>query len=107
MKLLHTADWHLGKRLHGIDRLDEARAVLAELAELAAAERVDAVLVAGDLLDRRLIEPQVLAACLQTAENVQCCPQLSQVIDLMWKVVHVPTGEVERTEPKSSVAGSP
>jgi len=70
MKLLHTADWHLGKRLHGIDRLDEARAVLAQLAELAAAERVDAVLVAGDLLDRRLIEPQVLAACLRALEDL-------------------------------------
>jgi len=70
MRLLHTADWHLGKRLHGIDRLEEAQAVLAELAELAAAERVDAVLVAGDLLDRRLIEPQVLAACLRALEDL-------------------------------------
>lgn len=64
MKLLHTADWHLGRRLFGVDRLEEARGVLAELAERAAAERVDAILVAGDLLERRLVDPAVLGCCL-------------------------------------------
>jgi exonuclease SbcD len=70
MRLLHTADWHLGRRLYGIDRLDETRAVLAEVAGVAERERVDAVLVAGDLLDRRLIEPRVLAACLDALEDL-------------------------------------
>lgn len=64
MRLLHTGDWHVGRRLHGRERIDEQRAVLAELAELAAAERVDATLVAGDLLDRRLLDPAALTACL-------------------------------------------
>jgi DNA repair protein SbcD/Mre11 len=70
MRLLHTADWHLGRRLYGIDRLDETRAVLAEIAGIAERERVDAVLVAGDLLDRRLIEPRVLGACLDALEDL-------------------------------------
>lgn len=64
MRLLHTGDWHIGRRLHGRERIDEQRAVLAELAALAAAERVDATLVAGDLLDRRLLDPAALTACL-------------------------------------------
>jgi DNA repair protein SbcD/Mre11 len=51
MKFLHTADWHVGKTLKGCDRLDEQRAVLAEIASIAEANEVDAVLVAGDVYD--------------------------------------------------------
>jgi exonuclease SbcD len=70
MRLLHTGDWHLGKRLYGIERLGEAEAALAELAELAERERVDAILVAGDLLDRRLVDPAALGACLRALERL-------------------------------------
>ncbi|HEY6786001.1 MAG TPA: exonuclease subunit SbcD [Trebonia sp.] len=51
MKFLHTADWHVGKTLKGRDRLDEQKAVLAEIAGIAEANQVDAVLVAGDVYD--------------------------------------------------------
>jgi exonuclease SbcD len=70
VRLLHTGDWHLGRRLFGIDRLGEARAALAEIREIAARERVDAVLVAGDLTDRRMVEPAVLGACLEALEGL-------------------------------------
>ena len=52
MRLLHTSDWHLGRSLHGTDLLAEQEAVLARLAEVVRAERVDVVLVAGDVYDR-------------------------------------------------------
>ena len=52
VRLLHTADWHVGKRLHGVSRDDEHRAVLAEMADLATRHEVDAVVVAGDLFDQ-------------------------------------------------------
>jgi exonuclease SbcD len=51
MKILHTADWHLGKRLDAFSRFDEQRQVLDEICQIAEAEDVDAVLVAGDLFD--------------------------------------------------------
>ncbi len=51
MKLLHTSDWHLGKRLEDFLRIEEQQAVLQEICEIAERERVDAVLVAGDLFD--------------------------------------------------------
>jgi exonuclease SbcD len=51
MKILHTADWHLGKRLDMFSRLEEQREVLAEIVEIADKEDVDAVIVAGDLFD--------------------------------------------------------
>ena len=51
MKLLHTSDWHVGKTIRGASRADEHTAVLAEIAQIAAREEVDLVIVAGDLFD--------------------------------------------------------
>lgn len=51
MKILHTADWHIGKKLDQFHRLGEQREVLNELIEIADSEEVDAVIVAGDLYD--------------------------------------------------------
>ncbi|MCE2529664.1 MAG: exonuclease SbcCD subunit D [Acidimicrobiia bacterium] len=51
MKLLHTSDWHVGKTIRGASRADEHIAVLAEIAQIAAREEVDLVIVAGDLFD--------------------------------------------------------
>jgi DNA repair protein SbcD/Mre11 len=51
MKILHTADWHLGKRLETFSRHEEQVAVLNEICEIADREAVDAVIIAGDLFD--------------------------------------------------------
>lgn len=51
MRLLHTGDWHVGRLMRGRSRLDEHRAVLAEMVEVAAERDVDLVVVAGDLFD--------------------------------------------------------
>ncbi|MGD2059560.1 MAG: exonuclease SbcCD subunit D [Acidimicrobiia bacterium] len=51
MKVLHTSDWHVGRRIRGRDRSEEHRAVLGELVDLAHEHRVDLTLVAGDVFD--------------------------------------------------------
>lgn len=51
MKILHTADLHLGKRLGKAQRLSEQCDVIKELAELSEAENVDVILIAGDIFD--------------------------------------------------------
>lgn len=51
MKILHTSDWHLGKRLDAFSRIDEQRAVMDEICDMADKYAVDAVVVAGDLFD--------------------------------------------------------
>ena len=51
MRLLHTSDWHLGKVLKGVSRLEEQRAVMAEVAGIARDQEVDVVLVAGDVFE--------------------------------------------------------
>jgi len=52
MRLLHTSDWHVGRSLHGTDLLAEQETVLSGLAAVVRAERVDVVVVAGDVYDR-------------------------------------------------------
>jgi exonuclease SbcD len=54
MRLLHTADWHLGRTLHRLPLLDAQRAVVDHHVAGARAAEVDAVLVAGDVFDRAL-----------------------------------------------------
>ncbi|MGA9594617.1 MAG: metallophosphoesterase, partial [Acidimicrobiia bacterium] len=51
MKVLHTSDWHVGKRLGRYDRSDEYRSVINEVVTIADDEAVDLVLHSGDLFD--------------------------------------------------------
>lgn len=51
MRLLHTSDWHLGKKLNNFDRLEEQRNVMREIVSIADEQNVDMVVVAGDLFD--------------------------------------------------------
>lgn len=53
-RFIHTADWHLGRELHGADLGDAQAAFLNWLADLARDERADAILMAGDIYDRAL-----------------------------------------------------
>ncbi len=54
MRFLHTADWHIGKKLHGYDLLTEQRDAYEQIKAIAIDEKVDAVVIAGDLYDRAL-----------------------------------------------------
>jgi exonuclease SbcD len=58
LRFLHTADWHLGKTLRHLSRLDEAWAVLQEVLGIAITERVDCVLIAGDVYDSLMPPPE-------------------------------------------------
>lgn len=52
MRFLHTADWHIGKKLHGYSLLDDQLYVFKQIIELAKKENVDGIIIAGDLYDR-------------------------------------------------------
>jgi exonuclease SbcD len=58
MRLLHTSDWHVGKRIRGHSRHDEHEAVLAEIVAIAEEHLVDVVLVAGDLFETASPPPE-------------------------------------------------
>ena len=51
MKVLHTADWHIGRSLYGRKRYEEFEAFLNWLAETIQQNEIDALLVAGDIFD--------------------------------------------------------
>lgn len=51
MRILHTSDWHIGKKLIRRDRSEEFRSVLIEIADICKSESVELCLVAGDIFD--------------------------------------------------------
>ncbi len=66
MKILHTSDWHVGRKLGRHDRMAEHAAVLAEVETIADAHGVDLVIVSGDVWDRPVPPMDALALGLQT-----------------------------------------
>jgi exonuclease SbcD len=54
VKLLHTSDWHLGRTFHGAPLLQHQAAAVDALVEVVRSERVDVVVLAGDIYDRQL-----------------------------------------------------
>ncbi len=54
MRILHTSDWHLGRSFHGEDLLGAQRAYVDHLIDTVESERVDLVVVSGDVYDRAL-----------------------------------------------------
>ncbi len=58
MRLLHTADWHVGKAIRGRSRSEEFAAALDQVVGIALAEGVDAVLLAGDVYEHRAAPPE-------------------------------------------------
>ncbi len=54
MKFIHTADWHLGKLVHGLYMTEDQRYMLNQFVELVKTEQPDAVIIAGDLYDRSI-----------------------------------------------------
>ena len=101
MRFLHTADWHVGKTLKGRDRLEEQRAVLAEIASAAEASEVDAVLVAGDVYD--LSAPSAAAQQLVVQALLRMRRAGAEVIVIAGNHDHGPTFEAYR--PLMGVAG--
>lgn len=61
MKFLHTGDWHIGKKFHGFDLLEEQRDAFEQLVQVALDEQVDAIVIAGDLYDRAVPSIEAVA----------------------------------------------
>src|SRR5436190_17927382 len=57
MRFLHTGDWHVGKPIRGRSRMEEFERALGQVVEIAVDQRVDAVLLAGDLYEHRSAAP--------------------------------------------------
>jgi DNA repair protein SbcD/Mre11 len=63
MLMLHTSDWHLGRSLHRADLRAAQAAFLDHLVATARAEKVDVVLIAGDVYDRAVPPVDAIELC--------------------------------------------
>lgn len=52
VRFLHTGDWHIGKKLHGYDLLPDQKQMIDQILDIAITQKVDALVIAGDLYDR-------------------------------------------------------
>lgn len=113
MRLLHTSDWHLGRSFHRVDLLGAQAAFVDHLVETVRAERVDAVLVSGDVYDRALPPVDAVRLCDEAlhrlaertrvvliAGNHDSAQRLGFGAGLMGAAgVHVRTGQAQVGEP--------
>uniref|UniRef100_A0A7C2FUG2 Nuclease SbcCD subunit D n=1 Tax=Thermus islandicus TaxID=540988 RepID=A0A7C2FUG2_9DEIN len=102
MRLLHTADWHLGKVLKGVDRTPEIGKALEDLLEIVKKERVDLVAVSGDLFDR----PQVSAEAEALAVDFFLRLKALGVPALVIAGNHDPKERLEALSPLFALAGA-
>ncbi|MGZ9585007.1 exonuclease SbcCD subunit D [Paenibacillus marinisediminis] len=69
MRILHTADWHFGRTLEGRSRLEEQAVFAEELVQMADAEGIDLLLIAGDIYDT--VNPPAAAEAL-FYDTIEC-----------------------------------
>ncbi|MCI0766953.1 exonuclease SbcCD subunit D [Bacillus sp. TL12] len=81
MKLFHTADWHLGKLVHGVYMTEDQRTVLEQFVRAVQEEKPDAVIIAGDLYDRAIPPTEAVDLLNEVLQKI--------VIDLQTPVIAV------------------
>lgn len=60
MKILHTADLHLGKTLNGYSLLDDQEYIIKQIEDIILKQDVDVVVIAGDIFDRAISSVEAL-----------------------------------------------
>lgn len=119
IKVLHTADWHLGHQLYGFDRTVEQRDFLLQLKDVVAEERPDVMVVSGDIFNTAM--PSNAVAGLYTGALLaihEACPQMRMVVTAgnhdsasrleidrnLWELAGVKViGSFEKVEDKLSI----
>ncbi|PRT19246.1 exonuclease sbcCD subunit D [Bacillus toyonensis] len=81
MKLFHTADWHLGKLVHGVYMTEDQKIVLDQFVQAIEEEKPDAVIIAGDLYDRAIPPTEAVDLLNDVLQKI--------VIDLQTPVIAV------------------
>lgn len=102
MKILHTADWHLGKKLEGISRLEEQQDVLNEICIIADRDEIDAVLVAGDIFDNYNPSNEAIELFYKTVHRLS---KNAQRIVLVIAGNHDSPDRIEAPEPLALING--
>lgn len=70
MKLLHTADWHIGRTLNGTSLLDEQKYAFNQILQIAKDEQVDGIVIAGDIYDRAVPSAEAVTALNEMFQQI-------------------------------------
>lgn len=70
MRILHTADWHLGRIFYGVHLTDDQAHVLDDFIRLAGEVRPEVILIAGDVYDRAVPPPEAVALLDETLSRL-------------------------------------
>jgi exonuclease SbcD len=103
IRILHTADWHLGQTLMGWGRDHEHAAALEALTEIAVAREIDALIVAGDVFDTQ--NPSARAERLFYDTLVTLRRRLPHLTMIVTAGNHDPAGRLEAPRPVLSALG--
>ena len=103
LRILHTADWHLGQTLQGFPRDSEHEAALGELVQIARQKKIDALILAGDIFDRET--PPARAETLFYATMMQLRADNPQLTIVLVAGNHDSAGRVEAPRPLYAALG--
>ena len=103
IRILHTADWHLGQSLMGWSRDHEHEQALAALVEIAVAREVDALIVAGDVFDTQ--NPSARAERLLYDTLITLRRRIPHLTMIVTAGNHDPAGRLEAPRPILGVLG--
>lgn len=103
IRLLHTADWHLGAALHGWSREPEHRAALAQITEIARLREVNAIIVAGDIFDSLNPSAEAQRLLYETLRNLRAACPAATIVLIAGN--HDPAGRLEAPRALFEFAG--
>lgn len=93
IRILHSADWHLGQTLMGWSREAEHELALAALADIAEARDIDALIVAGDVFDTQ--NPSAKSESLLFRTLLDLRRRLPRLTMIVMAGNHDPAGRLE------------
>ncbi len=80
MRFLHTSDWHLGRQFHNVSLLEDQRHVLQEMFGIIQQEKIEAVLIAGDIYDRSVPPADAVALLDEVIDHISFELQIPLII---------------------------
>lgn len=60
MKILHTSDWHIGKKVNEISMFENQKYVFEQIYEIIKSEKIDVVVMAGDVYDKSIVDVEAI-----------------------------------------------
>ncbi|MCJ8313907.1 MAG: exonuclease SbcCD subunit D [Saccharospirillaceae bacterium] len=80
MRILHTSDWHIGRQFHNVSLLDDQRFCLNQLIEILSTEKIDLLVIAGDIYDRSVPPADAVVLLHQTLSTINIDLKIPTVV---------------------------